>query len=280
MKRGFTLAELLGVIVLLGAILLIILPVVDKTIKESKEDLYQDQIDSLKLALQLWVSENQKPDIGETITLSLSQLKADGLVELDIKNPRTDEFFPNDMQLKIVNNEGILDYQVLEDGTNTNDYKILPSISLNGDVLEYVEISQTGSYVDKGAVAKNPSNNVINTITTTDTPTINIAQKGIYLRKYTATFDGYTNDAYRTIVVRDTLGPTISFSGNLSMTYSQSLSYNFLSGVTTTDNSGETVSIKVEKNISSIKGKYTIKYIATDSSGNETTKLREVTITR
>ena len=36
---------------------------------------------------------------------------------------------------------------------------------------------------------------------------------------------------------------------------------------------------KVEKNITSIKGEYTIKYIATDSSGNQTTKLREVKIT-
>ncbi len=279
MKKGFTLAELLGVIVLLGAILLIVLPVVDKTIKESKEDLYQDQIDGLKLSLQLWVSNHQKPDVGETVTLSLSQLKEEGLVELDLTNPKTDELFPNDMQLKIVNNDGILEYQVLESGSNINDYKILPSISLNGDTLEYVEISQSGSYVDKGVVAKDPNNNVISTVTTSDSPAINIAKKGVYLRKYTATFDGYYNDAYRTIVVRDTLGPTISFSGNLSMTYSQSLSYNFLTGVTATDNSGEAVSIKVEKNITSIKGEYTIKYIATDSSGNQTTKLREVTIT-
>ena len=84
MKKGFTLAELLGVIILLGAIALIVVPLVSNSMKDSKETLYNDQIKSIELSLASWMSSNQTPAEGETITLSLSQLKEAGLVELDI----------------------------------------------------------------------------------------------------------------------------------------------------------------------------------------------------
>ena len=144
MKKGFTLAELLGVLVILGAILLIAIPVVDQAIKSGKEDLYQEQIEIIKTSLQLWMSNNQKPDVGEKIVLSLSQLKEAGAVELDITNPKTNELFPNDMTLEIRNNNGIIEYEVDVTGSNKVDYTLLPSISLNGNVLEYVEVDSTG----------------------------------------------------------------------------------------------------------------------------------------
>ena len=80
MKKGFTLAELLGVIVILAALLLISIPVVDKIIKQSQEDLYNKQIDSIKLAINLWISDKYKLNEGESITLTLSQLKEEGFV--------------------------------------------------------------------------------------------------------------------------------------------------------------------------------------------------------
>ena len=118
MKKGFTLAELLGVIILLGAIALIIVPLVSNSMKDSKETLYNDQIKSIELSLASWMSSNQTPAEGETITLSLSQLKEAGLVELDITNPMTEELFPNDMILKITNNNGIIEYEISENGNN------------------------------------------------------------------------------------------------------------------------------------------------------------------
>ena len=50
MKKGFTLVELLAVIILLGVIGLIVVPSITKTINNSKEDLYNDQIGKIKLA--------------------------------------------------------------------------------------------------------------------------------------------------------------------------------------------------------------------------------------
>ena len=281
MKKGFTLAELLGVLVILGAILLIAIPVVDQTIKSGKEDLYQEQIDSIKTSLQLWMSNNQKPDVGEKIVLSLSQLKESDAVALDITNPKTNELFPNDMILEISNSNGIIEYEVDVTGNNKEDYTLLPSISLNGNVLEYVEVDSTNvtTYDDSGVIVKDSFGNVISTVSQSTTPTFDITKRGIYLRKYTATFNGYTNVAYRTIIVRDTTGPEIGFVGSLTLTYEESRTYDYDNDIVVTDNSGENVTVTVEHNISPLVGDYTIEYIATDSSGNVTTKSRKVTIT-
>ena len=62
------------------------------------------------------------------------------------------------------------------------------------------------------------------------------------------------------------------------MTYEQSKTYNFKSDINVTDNSNEEVEITIENNIKPLAGNYTIKYIAKDSSGNETIKLRKIVI--
>lgn len=273
MKKGFTLAELLGVIIILGAVLLIITATFSNILKQSEEDLYNDQINSIKLALESWMSDNQKPNIGEKVKLSLSQLKEAGLIDLEIKNPKTKELFPNDMVLEIFNNEGIIEYNVNVTGTNFKDYNSITSIKVNGNVLQYVEQGGFG-YTDPGVTAKDSNGSIVSNVTSETTPTLNLNEKGTYITKYTTS----DNVAYRTIIVRDTTGPVISFDKNLEMTYEESKTYDFKSDITVTDNSNEEVSVEVSNNITLLPGNYTIKYVATDSSGNETIKLRKITI--
>ena len=273
MKKGFTLAELLGIIIILGALMLVIIPLVSSAIRSGNEELYNNQIDGIKLALEAWMSDNQRPNEGEYITLSLSQLKEAGLIEIDIKNPKTKELFPNDMILKIKNNNGIIEYDVNVNGSNTKDYNSLTSIKVNGNILDYVEIGSS-NYNDLGVTAKDTTNNIISDVIITTTPDLNLNKKGIYLVQY-KTVD---NGAYRIIVVWETVGPEITFNTNLEMTYEQSRTYNFKSDITVTDNSNEDVEVTVESNIKPLAGNYTVKYIAKDSSGNETIKLRKVTI--
>lgn len=277
MKKGFTLAELLGVLVILAAILLIIMPIVDKTIKEGKDDLYDKQVNSIKLAMELWLTDHAKLDEGEYIVITLSQLKDAGLIEFDIKNPKTEELFPNDMVLTIENNNDELEYIVSTEGENITDYELLPSISIIGNELTYVEINS--KYVDQGVIVKDNNNNIIQNATyQIISPKLEISKKGIYLESYNINLDGYKNTVYRTIIVRDTIGPEISFNNNLELTYEQSRTYDFKSDITVKDNSGENVEVVVEDNIRSLPGKYTVKYTAKDTSGNETVKTRIITI--
>ena len=58
MKKGFTLVELLGVIVVLGIIATITVPLVQRTILENTEEAYQDQIISFERAAKNYVASD------------------------------------------------------------------------------------------------------------------------------------------------------------------------------------------------------------------------------
>jgi len=271
-KKGFTLVELLGVLVLLIAVFLIIVPVVDKSIKDSKEKLYNNQIDGIKNSMKLWVDENQKPDVTESITLSLYQLKQSGLIDVDIKDPKTNKNFPNDAKLTITNNEGVLEFTVdFDNANNISDYENLPKLSLVGNALEYVELGS--NYNEKGT-------NETSTITGEVGDSL-----GTYLITYEIVDGSVNNKIYRTVVVKDTTSPEISFN-NSNLTISNT-NDDFTSDITVKDNSCININnctnaeyeIEVDKsNLLSSSGKYSIKYIVTDKNGNETIKYRNITV--
>lgn len=94
MKKGFTLAELLGVISILGILALIITPVVTSSINTSKEKAYNKQVDIIETAAKEWGIENidELPDIGSTneLAISLSELIDSGKIQDNkIINPKT-----------------------------------------------------------------------------------------------------------------------------------------------------------------------------------------------
>ena len=159
--KGFTLIELLGVIVLLAIIAIIALITVNRNIKNSQETLYKVQINNIKDGAKNWSTDNIKniPD-GETIYLTLAQLKQGGYVEENIKSPSDDKLcFPNDLQISIKSNEsGSYEYNVENNDITyvscendtldmTSPYIVLSKgDEVNGDneVVDYVEIGQNG----------------------------------------------------------------------------------------------------------------------------------------
>ena len=116
-NKGFTLAELLGVIIILGVIALITIGTVTNTMKENKEDLYDIQINNIIVGAKTWASSHvfELPEQdGESITLTLGELKQDGFVENDITNPKTNELFSNDLMVKITKIDNNYNYEVIE----------------------------------------------------------------------------------------------------------------------------------------------------------------------
>ena len=282
MKKGFTLVETIGALVILAMLILVSITVVDSFVKSGKDEMFDNQINTIELSMAAWVNENQKPDIGETITLTLVQLKQSGLIPYDLKNPKTESYFPNDMLLNITNNEGVLSYNVLFDsGSSIGDYEQMPTIIFNGDTLDYVEVDSTGNspYIEEGVMAKSSNGTILTGVTMTTEPIFDIKTKGTYLKTYEIHDNLRTAKVIRTIIVRDTTPPVISGENDLTIRLSQVNSYDFESDITVTDNSGEVVDVLVEHNIGVIPGTYTVKYIATDTSFNTTTKLRKVIVT-
>ncbi len=91
MKKGFTLVELLGVIIILGVIALITFPIINKSIKSSKEKALEQVINNIEKAAYEYSISN---DIGyQTFynKIELSTLVNSGILKDSIINPVTDE---------------------------------------------------------------------------------------------------------------------------------------------------------------------------------------------
>lgn len=88
MKKGFTLIELLGVIILLGILALIAYPIIDSSLKKSKEAAYNTTVKGIENAAKLYVTNNLVDYRTTKQKLSLDKLKEAGLLnDEDLRNP-------------------------------------------------------------------------------------------------------------------------------------------------------------------------------------------------
>lgn len=116
-NKAFTLVELLGVIIILGIIALIATISITNSMKNSKEELYQIQIDNIINGAKTWASSNvfELPENdGDAIYLTLSELKQAGFIEKDITNPLTNELFSDQLQVKITKVDSNYNYEIVE----------------------------------------------------------------------------------------------------------------------------------------------------------------------
>lgn len=91
-KNGFTLVELMGVVIILAVVGLITIPIVDRFIQEGKQNAYDQQIKTIRLAAQNWAIDHTTslPSIkGEHINVSLQDLYQGDYLEGPLKNPLT-----------------------------------------------------------------------------------------------------------------------------------------------------------------------------------------------
>lgn len=106
MKRnGFTFIEVLGVITLLALISVIVLVVVDKSLKDSKDTLSQAQIENIKSAASMWRTDNiEKISDDGYYVLSLGDLIDMGYID-DVVDPNSKNKFDNSILIDVGMNE-------------------------------------------------------------------------------------------------------------------------------------------------------------------------------
>lgn len=116
-SKGFTLVEILAVITIIGLLSLIVIPSIDAIIKSSKDDTYEVQINLILAGLENWAAANvfELPSVENGVeTITLGELKTSGFIDVDIRNPKTDECFRNDIVLKITKKNNKYKYEVDE----------------------------------------------------------------------------------------------------------------------------------------------------------------------
>src|SRR5574344_737954 len=156
-KKGFTLVELIGVIVILALLALLITPTVNKLLKEQKQKVYDAQMKIVLNAAKNYVADKQDTlDISSSgLVLSVSDLYNNGYLNKDkVINPSTNKEFKNCILVKWDDSYNQYNYKYV-------DCTTLADIDINASdddpeytVLSYLQSTGT-QYIDTGFKANN-----------------------------------------------------------------------------------------------------------------------------
>ena len=114
-KNAFTLVELLGVMVILGAMLLVTVPSITKTLKQKDEDEYERFLNDIYLATESYIGMRTK-EYSELVynnkaVVELQELISSGYLSENKMNPKTNEVInPLETVLVTRNNDGTYEY--------------------------------------------------------------------------------------------------------------------------------------------------------------------------
>ena len=109
-NKGFTLAEVLAVLTIIGIMIGITVPIVSSSINHSKQSLYQDQEKIILRSAIDWAEANSSvlPDNSDdTLAITIGLLKANGFLHKSLTNPKTGYLFPDDMIINISYNSDL-----------------------------------------------------------------------------------------------------------------------------------------------------------------------------
>lgn len=169
-KKGFTFIEMLGVITILVIISLIILVVVDKSLKDSSGTIYNVQLENIKSAAKMWMTDNIEviPDKGY-YTITLGHLLDGGYISPDIVELVDRDVYNKGMLVRVGMNDVIFvpndSYEYLEYiGTNGNQYINLGYKAKTNTMVEL----DFQLYENENSYSK--SNTIYNTIIGVDNP--------------------------------------------------------------------------------------------------------------
>ena len=297
-KNGFTLIEMLSVIVIVSIIALVLIPIVSKNIRDSKVNVYNNLINKMLGATSDWMIKNTEilPSDGENISITLGMLQSEGYISTDLKNPNTDKLFPADMVITISYVKSNRNNPKLTNGRYNGDYSIVVDVNSGteikdiGDEYTVVELGASDNDVDD-IVYKDKDNNDI----TLKEYSLQVISNGLNVEKVDSSKVGIYYVYYsktsgdkkftRAFNVADTTLPEIVFPENDTVSTSVS-SFDLYDNVECNDNS-DICKLKITEGENEFyealsnkeTGNYVVKYQATDGYNNSTTKKRVIEIT-
>lgn len=302
-KNGFTLVEVLGVIVIMVVIFLLVFPSVNHIIEKSEETINDVQINKILNATYDYSLKNLNllPDEEKKIYITLSELKNVGLISANLIDIQTQKEFPNNLVISIENVgnnynkknkdsfiKGYYLYKVENDFMNTAEFKLhrpnIQFIGYEGDIIIPLDINEEYIPLEYSATNKNNEDITQDVIVTIYNDShivdeIDTSKPGIYYLDYTVIDKfGYSASKIVSIIIGDNESPTLYIPENITINIDVT-TYDLMEGVSCTDNSGKcTISVNDEELKYGEIGKYIVNYSAIDPSGNTKTLKRVITI--
>lgn len=301
-KKGFTLVELLGIIILIAIIISIVFPGVTGVLRKSKKTIKDIQINKILDSAYDYTLKNTNllPERDEVIYITLNELKKENLIDSNIKDSTNNENFKDDLIISIANikytdNIGIyskqngdylytVEFEFMKSSNYDNNrplisfkgYEIPVIIDLNlGDASPIIEY--TAESVDGTDLTSKVVKNII--CNSKKREKIDTSKAGVcYINYSVVDKNGYSRLSTVSIIISDNEKPELHIPEEKVVINSNVTNYDLLKGVTCTDNSGD-CDIKIDGSINfGVIGETTIKYIASDPSGNTAIKERAITV--
>lgn len=113
-NRGFTLVEVIGVVLILSLILIISVPSLTRTLKRNEQKKYDAYLDNVKLASEnYFVTKVLKNDSVDNYSIKLGDLIDEGYITEVITNPKNEKKLSRDTEINITKKEdGTYNYEV------------------------------------------------------------------------------------------------------------------------------------------------------------------------
>ena len=317
MRRGFTLVELLGTLVILSILLIIVFASVTSVINDSKNTVYNKQISFILSGTYdytLKYPDELPKTKGEKKYISLLKLQKNGFVD-DLINPKSKNLFPIDLVISIEYTGGNYKYSdkhsklygsylykvMMSDANKSNNQLLKPTLELEckknklGEDQLVNKISEDTYYTPMGVGSeysscslKEKSNihNVLEVILDNpydengkDVEYVDTTKKGAYYKYFIAIDDnGNSNYLVQNIVLDDKEVPVLTIPESITEIAKSVTKFDLMKDVTCTDNSGK-CNVTTEGEITfGVPDSYSIKYVAKDPSGNTSTANRTIRV--
>lgn len=309
-KNGFTLVELLGVIVIITIIFVLVAPSVTNIVSQSREIVYQKQINTILNAAYDFTLQNLNylPEDNNNNYITLGQLKHEGLIDINIKNSNTEKAFTDNLVIsikKVGTNYDVDDLSMLRgnylytveiDKLNAPS-SLLPEIILLSEGDEELIRNSNNSYLvtlnlneDIPKISVSATHSKTSSVDLTDkviqykllnnvaVDEIKTSKPAIYKINYSVVnSDGYSALVILHFIIADTTPPSITFP-ETTVISKDVTSFDLLKDVSCEDNSGF-CDIEYTDTIGyGIVNTYTVSYTVKDPSGNTITKKRAITV--
>lgn len=122
MKKGFTLIEVVGIIVILGVIALFSIPSLTKTLKQSSDKSYEDYEKNIKIAAESYFHGETDGTINDKYFVKVGTLAEEGYLKKQV-NPRTNIETSDEATITITKNaDNTENYEFSEVDTVPNKY--------------------------------------------------------------------------------------------------------------------------------------------------------------
>ena len=166
-KSGFTLIELIGIVVIIGLILLVAVPTINDVIERSEENKKQEALNNIYMATENYLMANYDEyssldNIGASEYIYVMDLINQQYMDIDELNPNDDEYFDSKDVVKVTKKQ---------DGTFS--YELIVAQTIYDVVINnfpYLEVGENGcknpgdnnySYMGGCYLKGNPTNNYI-----------------------------------------------------------------------------------------------------------------------